>query len=471
MRPYPILKRAAVAAALFGSFHCAPVRPLQDAEPPEATAQTFLAEKDNRFADASVVTGWWGRFNDPQLTALVERALAHNLDVVQAVARLDRNTALLKARGYDRYPTVTSQAGYSRERASEELVGPVAAQDGNRFNLAANIAWELDILGRIKQRIAVAETEAAWSEADLDAVRISVAAEVGRAYMDLRGAQYRLDVAERNLANQKESVELTQALSEGGRGTDLDVARAETLLRTTQASIPPIQADLARAVHRLAVLTAQPSAQLRADLGKPRALPSLPEQVGLGDVAGLLQRRPDLRQAQQRVLQATAQYNLEATDLFPRVSVIGSLGFLSGSFSNLFTSEAFNYAIGPVVDWSFLDRHRQKAELSAADARVREQVAAYQQQVLAALEELDNALAAFSREEERRRQLVLAGQSAAKTVELARVRFEAGIDSYLDVLDAERTLLETESSLAVSEIAAANQLIAVYYALGGAVTP
>lgn len=466
MRHIESLKRGAVAAALLTGLHCAPLRPLQEAEPPATAAQTVIAEKDARFEQGAVVAEWWTQFADTQLTDLVTKALTNNLDVVQAVARLERNGALLRAQGFDRYPTVTTQAGYTRDRVSTDAFGPFPEREFDRFSLAGHLAWELDVLGRIKQRIAVAEAEQRWSEADLRAVQINVAAAVGRAYMDLRGAQYRLDVAERNLKNQRDSLELTQALSEGGRGTDLDVARAETLLRTTEASLPPLKADIARAVHRLAVLTLQPVDAVRAALQTPQPLPSLPANVPLGDVAAMIQRRPDLQQAQQRVLQATARYNLEATDLFPRVSLIGSLGFLSGSFSNLLTSDAFNFSIGPVVDWSALDRGRQKAELAAADAATREQVAAYQQQVIQALESLDNALADFSREEERRRQLVLAAQAAAKTVELARVRFEAGIDSYLDVLDAERTLLQTESGLAVSEITAANHLVSVYTELG-----
>ncbi len=466
MRAIESLKRGAVVAALLTGLHCAPVRPLQDAEPPASAASSVIAEKDARFEQGAVAAEWWTQFADTQLNDLVARALANNLDIVQAMARLERNEALLRAQGFDRFPTVTARAGYTRDRVSADAFGPFPQRNFDSFTLGSQIAWELDVLGRIKQRIAVAEAEHLWSQADLRAVQINVAAAVGRAYMDLRGAQYRLDVAERNLKNQRESLELTQALSEGGRGTDLDVARAETLLRTTEASLPPLKADITRAIHRLAVLTLQPADEVRDALSAPQPLPSLPANVQLGDVAAMIQRRPDLQQAQQRVLQATARYNLEATDLFPKVSLVGSLGFLSLSFSNLLTSDAFNFSIGPVVDWSALDIRRQKAELAAADAATREQVAAYQQQVIQALESLDNALADFSREEERRRQLVLAAQAAAKTVELARVRFEAGIDSYLDVLDAERTLLETESGLAVSELSAANHLVSVYTELG-----
>ena len=459
---------AVVAVIGLGLPHCAPVRPYQMPESPEIQDTAFIAVENPRIRTGEPVAKWWTEFEDADLLRLIDRSMAHNHDVRQALARVREARALSRASGFDRYPTATSNLSATRERASKEsLTGDFFDPEYSSYSLGLSASWELDLFGRVSQGIAAAEAGEGFSNADLADTQVVVAGEVGMAYMGLRGAQYRLDVARRNVANQQQTYDMIRDLAEGGRSSDLDVVRAEALLSQTRAAMAPLEAEIDRNLNRLAVLTGQAPAALREDLSQVRPLPSLPASVDVGDPASLLRRRPDIRRAERGLARVSAQYNLEATDIFPRVSILGSLGFLATNFSNLLSSDAVTYSIGPSIDWAAFDLGRQRAEAEAADARVEGALAAYEQTVLLALEDVDTALSAFAREEQRRQELQVAARASARAVELARLRFDAGLDSFLDFLDAERTLLNAEQALAESEVGVATRLVTVYKALGG----
>jgi multidrug efflux system outer membrane protein len=273
-------------------------------------------------------------------------------------------------------------------------------------------------------------------------------------------------VATRNATNQAETVEITQSRLEGGRGTQFDVARARAQFNSTLAIIPPLEAQIARTIHRLSVLTGRQPGALVEVLSKPAALPNAPELVALGDPSELLRRRPDVRVAERDLAAATARIGVETADLFPRVTFIGRVGVQAESLSGLSQSGSDTWSFGPRITWAFLDIGRVHARIKAAGARTEAQLANYERTVLNALEETENALVEWGREQARRdylRQSALASEEAAA---LARQRYEAGAADFLNVLDAERVLLEGQNELAVSQTRAATALVAVYKALG-----
>jgi multidrug efflux system outer membrane protein len=282
----------------------------------------------------------------------------------------------------------------------------------------------------------------------------------------LRGAQYRLDIAQRNAENQKETFELTEKILNAGGASALDVSRARTQLSLTRSTIPPLRAQIDSTINSLSVLTGQVPDALRSNLSQSKALPSLPLSVAVGDAQTLLNRRPDIRSAERSLAASVADYNLRVADLFPKVSILGSLGFISTNLSSFGTS-ALAGSIGPSISWQVFDRDRLKAYVDQADAQTDAALARYEKTVLSALEEIQSAMSDFSNEEQRRAELQQAAASAKQSAIMARNRFDSGYDNFLDVLDAERTLLEAEDTLANSEITSGLNLVAIYKALGG----
>lgn len=434
---------------------------------PVGTAQVDLTRDGAKFQQTEPVLAWWQEFNDPQLASLVEQSMQTNLDVRIALANLFEARAISRETGFDRFPTVTSQASFARERLSEEgIQGAPADNTVNNYQAGFDAFWELDLFGRVSERIAAQEALEDATLADLQQIYVSVAAEVAATYIELRGAQYRLDIAKRNAANQQETLDLTNRLERGGRATALDVARAQTQLDLTKSTIPPLDAEVTANINRLSVLTGQVPDALRGQLSGVKPLPSLPISIGVGNAEDLLKRRPDIRAAERELAASVAQYNVASTELFPTVNIVGSLGFLATSLGS-FGATALAGTLGPTLNWRAFDLGRVRAEIDQADARAEAALVRYEKTVLEALEETQTALSDFSREEQRRATLQNAARSSKQAANLAQQRFDQGISDFLDVLDAERTQLQAEDTLAQSEIAAALDLITIYKALGG----
>lgn len=423
---------------------------------------------ETKFTQLEPITEWWEQLNDPQLTQLINYSFEENLDIRIALANLAEARSLTREVDYDRYPTVTANALYLRERLSDEGVsGEVADNTVSNYEAGFDAFWELDLFGRVSERIAAQQALEDAVLADLHNLYVSIAAEVARTYIELRGAQYRLDIAQRNAANQRKTFELTETLSEGGRSTQLDVSRASTQLDLTLATIPPLEAQVYSTISRLSVLTGQIPDYLRAELTGVMPLPSIPPTVYVGNAESLLKRRPDIRSTERELAASVSQYNVAVTNLFPVVSIVGALGFLATDISSFGSSSSFTGNIGPTISWAAFDLGRVKAQIAQADARSLAALARYEKTVLEALEEVQTSLVNFTRQEQRRERLRKAARSSAESAFLARERFDAGVDDFLDVLDAERTQLEAEDALAVSEITAALDLIVIYKALGG----
>jgi multidrug efflux system outer membrane protein len=464
-----MMKYALILSTAFTLTACETFREYVMPGNPSGVENMDMTSVDSKFYQAQKpVSAWWDEFNDITLSDLVDQSLKTNLDVRIALANLAEARALRSAVGYDRFPTVTSDASYARTMASRETSGTAQLGDRYRDSYEAGFdaSWELDLFGRVSNRIKAQQALEEASVADLQAVYVTVTAEVARNYMELRGSQYQLDIAKRNARNQRETYNITRKLVEGGRGNKLDTSRARTQLDLTLATIPPLETRTSAAINRLSVLTGQIPDALRADLTTKQALPTLPVSVAIGDASALLKRRPDIYAAERTLAAATANYNIAVAELFPSVNLVGSIGYVATNLSS-FGASALAGSIGPSLSWRAFDLARARSEIKASDARSMAALASYEKIVLEALEETQTALTEFRNEEERRRILQSAARAAKNAAYIARQRYNEGVDDFLTVLDSERVLLDAESSLAVSETTSATDLVAVYKALGG----
>jgi multidrug efflux system outer membrane protein len=272
-------------------------------------------------------------------------------------------------------------------------------------------------------------------------------------------------VARRNATNQATTLKLAEDLLNGGQGTQLDVARARSLLNATLASIPPVEADIERAAHRIAVLDGRPPTALTQELSKPAKPPAIPVELVLSNPADLLRRRPDVRAAERSLAAATARIGVQVADLFPRVTVVGSIGLEASTLSGLGGAGSGAWNFGPHISWAAFDLGRVRQRIKEADARAEGALAIYERTALLALEETENSLVTLGHERQRLAYLHEAEHAGAEAVELARQRYRDGIADFLSVLDAERTLLSLQDQLVTSETRTATSFVALYKAL------
>jgi multidrug efflux system outer membrane protein len=469
--PSPMsFKKGFYTLSLAGTFALAGCAVGPDYEPPAtATTPAFANGAENEYIAQATQKDWWKIFRDAELDALVDKALRYNYDLKSALANLREARALYLEAGLNLAPIITSHANYTDQKRS---VGSLnnrnfVPRDLKLYSLGFDAFWEVDFFGRVRRDVEASGDEVEAQEASLRDLSVSVIAEVARNYFELRGLQNQLAVAKRNADNQTQTLEITQARLEIGRGTELDTSRAQAQLDSTRAIIPPLETAIKRAIHRLGVLTGQTPDALTAKLSQPAPIPKLPETIAIGSPADLLRRRPDIRLAERTLAAATARIGVATADLFPRVTFVGTLSLEASMLSGLGAAGSEAYSFGPRISWPALDLGRVYARIKAADANAEANLAQYEQTVLNALEETENTLVAYDRERNRRALLASAAKASENAHQLAHLRFEEGITDFLTVLDSESRLLQDQSQLAQSETATATALIAIYKALGG----
>jgi len=433
--------------------------------PPPTTAPVLAQATADAFSTAPYDTKWWREFDDPVLLQLQEAALAANFDIRAAIARVDQARAVFDDVQRDRFPTATVNAAV--DRRDQAVPGfteePIRTSS---YRLALDAYWEIDLFGRVRSAMRAARADAEALDASLDDVRVVVAAEVAREYFMLRGLQQQLAVAMRSLDNQRETLRLTQVRRTEGIGEEQDVASAAARVAAIESSVPPLRARIAVRLHRLAVLTGVRPGALPVDLS-PRAYPTLAKALPIGDVSLLLRRRPDVRSAERRLAAAAAREGVAAAELYPRVSISGALGLLAGR-GNLFgRSESRAWAVTPALSWAGFDLGSARARLRGAEAASRESLALYEQSVLLALEETENALVAYREEQARLVNLGEQARESARAANIARIRFREGLSDFLTLLDAERTQLAAEDAVASAEADVFVRVVALYKSLGG----
>jgi multidrug efflux system outer membrane protein len=419
----------------------------------------FLGAAGGEAPDAA----WWSGFDDPELTRLVETALRASPVLRGADYSVAETEALLRLALLGKSPSLSSAASATASR-------PVGGNDDFDAGANASLAsgWELDAFGRLGAAIEAArydETAARELRRDL---AVTVASETALAYIDLRSAEARLVVGETNARVQKDSLDLVQTLFDNGRANDLDVNRSQTQYRTTLASLPVFEASIAAARSRLAALTGVPATQ-PSDPGTAQAgrVPRLTAALTTGTPEEMLRRRPDIRRAEARIGAALALGDAARANLFPRISLNANLFGVVSDTGVAFNEDSIGLTFGPAISWAGPDLRRVYAQIDVNDARTMGAVADYEAAVLDALSDAETALSNYVTERRRRADLEAALTSARRAYELARLRFEQGLDSSLDVLDAQRTLLDAEDRLAVNEAEIARRAIRAYRSLGG----
>lgn len=427
------------------------------------------------FESGSPDAAWWRTFDDPVLSGLIDQALANDFDVRIAEGRLRASRALFREQSLDRFPAVTAGGAYDRRKAQQPGFTNTRIES-ETYELGFDTAWEIDLFGRVRRGVEAARAEAGAAEANLHAAQVSVAAEVARTYLELRGAERRHAVAVANRNNQRETVRITEVRYELGRGTELDLQSAAARLAATEAGIPPLVTAERAARHRLAVLLGLQPGTLEASVdltaaSEPDTEPLESAQtvtaVAIGDPADLLRRRPDIRAAERRLAAATARVGVAAADLFPRLSLAGFVGFITGDVDELGETVSEAWSLTPSLSWAAFDLGSVRARLHAAEAGADVALAAYEQTVLLALEETENSLVAYTQSLDRLNALLRQTAASRRAAELARIRYREGASDFLRLLDAERTVLEAEDAVAVAQTDVNTAVVAIYKALGG----
>ena len=460
---------AACAMALLSACAVGPGAP--EATLPSPASGAFIGQGlTAQVSPAEARSDWWRLYDDPVLDGLVAQALAENNELEAAAANLRLVRASLSEARSARFPSTTVGASGQYGRPSAYTVDPAATEaldEGETYDVGLDVAYEIDLFGRVGSAIRAARADADAAQAALEVVQVTVAAETARAYADVCSANAQIAVAEHTIALQQETADLTQRLLDLGTGTGLDTARADAALQSTRATLPPLRAQRDAALFRLSTLTGVTPAeasQAARDCARP---PQLSQPIPIGDGAALLARRPDVRRAERELAGAAARVNVAVASLYPTIQLGGSLGATAFDASDLGDDAAFRFSVGPLISWSFPNIAATRARIAQAEAGTDIALANFDQTVLVALQETETALSAYANELDRRAALTTARDRAADAERLSRLRFDAGADSFLSLLDAQRTLAQANAALAASDAAVSNNQITLFKALAG----
>jgi NodT family efflux transporter outer membrane factor (OMF) lipoprotein len=438
--------------------------------PPAATgafaSAAAVAGSNNGSSDAPP-DAWWRLYDDPVLDELVATAMAANNDLKVAVANLRRARASLSESRSARLPSTTINGSATRSQQVILLPGGPVAFETDFYRLSLDAAYEIDLFGRVTRAIEGARGTALAAAADRDAVAVSVAAEVARAYADACTGAMRLDVAQRSLKLQQDSFAIAQRRLDVGRDSPLDMARARAQLESVRATLPDLAAARAEALFRLAVLTGQPPATTNARAAACTAPPQLKSGLPVGDGAGLLRRRPDVRAADARLRTAYAQVGVAVADWFPRISLGGQVSGQGVNPGDVFNGNGFGFSVGPLISWSFPNIWANAARVRGARAGLDAARAGFDGTVLAALKETETALTDYAAVRQRRTSLAAARDASAEAARIVDLRYTAGRAGFLELLDAQRTLATADAGLAAADAAQSNAEVALFKALGG----
>lgn len=465
----PMIISFIITVPLLGG--CLKVGP--DYVPPELeTPKQFSSELSGGLSaeplDKTMLSQWWTTLNDPKLKDLIDRAVAGSLDLRDAAARILEARAQRGIREAERFPTMDATGSVSRQRfrfgTSEENV---LATTNTIYEGGFDATWELDLFGRLQRQVEAAEAELEASEEEYRDVLVTLLAEVALNYVEVRSFQTRLAVAKANRNAQAKTFELVQANFEGGEVSRLDVEQAKSNLETTRSQIPTLESELAQARHRLAVLLGQHPGALNEELDSPETVPLAPPELAIGVPADLLRRRPDVRKAERELAAQTAKIGVATADLYPKLSLIGSVGLESFSASDFGAPLTRVFNIGPTVQWRIFDAGRIRQNIEVQNARQEQALIAYEAAVLTALQDVEDALVAYGKELVRRQSLIEAEQATRRVVEVAQDQYQGGETDFLTLLDAQRSLLSMQDQLAVSNAQVTTNIISLYKALGG----
>lgn len=466
--------KTSVALTLLGMSLAGCVTGPDYARPEFLAPENFQgAETSAAFNNEDIQSDWWQSFNDPILSDLVDRTIAANHDLRVAKARVREARALRKAEAAKLLPRLG--AGITSGRSGSSESGPnggaialgLAERENELYEAGFDASWELDVFGGNRRAVEAADARADAAVEQYGDVMISVIAEVGRTYVELRGSQRRLAITEKNIELQSETLEQVSRKHQAGLVSELDLAQSRTLLDSTRAAVPPLQASSRSAMYRLAVLAGESPQALIEELANPVSLSVTEDAVPVGLPSELLERRPDIRAAERAVQAASADIGVAQAERYPKFFLTGSVGSQSTSFADLFAGGSGVWSLVSSISAPLFEGGRIRAGIEAADARYDAALALYEKSVLIALEDTERALVRYAQQELARRELNRAAASAARTVELAHIRYNRGLTDFIAVLDAERVLNNLEDRVAIAETIVLSDLVGLYKALGG----
>jgi len=425
------------------------------------------------------IVEWWKTFNDPELDSLIARAAVTNYDLRIADGRLRQARALRSSAFFDLGPTINGGAGYTDVRQAQNALpfrpsGALYSTIVSNYILSYDLydanfdaSWEIDVFGGRRRELQEANALLASAVEDRRDVLVSVLAEVARNYIEVRNFQQRIAIANQNIAAQQDAADIARSRFNGGLASELEVKQAEAVLASTQSQIPNLESALKQCIHRLGVLMAQEPGALTAELSSPAQVPAPPPEVPVGLPSDLLRRRPDVRRAERELAAATANIGVQTAELFPKFSLTGIAGFESFSASDWFSGASKYWSAGPTVTWRIFDLGHVRSQIQNANAQAQQSLAAYEKTVLGSLEDVENGLVAYANEQTRYRALAAEADANRRTLDLAKDRYLKGLVDFLDVVDAERSLYQSQDDLANSQSTVSVNLVTLYKALGG----
>ncbi len=404
-------------------------------------------------------------------------ALRSAPDLAEAEARVREARALRGIAGAAQYPTAEAGAEYARSRGSANV--PIGIPPGglgpginsNLWQVGFDASWEVDVFGGVRRGVESADASYQAAVAGRGDVVLTLLAEVARNYIELRGVQRQLAVAHENLSIQQDALSLTRSQLNAGLASSLDVLRAEAQVSDTEAAIPTFEADERAAIYRIGALIGRQPEDLLAELRIPQPIPVTVSDVPVGLPSDLLRRRPDIRAAERGIAAANARIGVAEADLYPHFSLTGIAGLESLSASSFLTAGSRYFSVGPSINWLIFDAGKVRFQMSAEQARTDQAAAAYQRTVLGALRDVETALVSYARSEVRHDNLAAEAAADSQAVNVATRLYRQGLENFLSVLDAERSLYVADDRLAQSDRDTALALVSLYKALGGGWNP
>lgn len=462
----------ASTAALLVLSGCTTVGP--DYKPPQSSLSTNWNSKLHSgltlaTAHDSQLSQWWTVFSDPVLSDLIERARTGNLDLRQAVSRVQQARAQRGIAKAALFPTVGAGASASATKTSQEVGGDGSTVE--HYAAGFDASWELDIFGGKRRSLEAATATWQATEERLADVLVSLTAEVALNYVEVRSYQELVSITESNVSVRAETYDITRWRREAGLTTQIDEDQAKLSLDQVRAQLPSLQTSLEDAKYRLAVLLGLQPGALSALLAEKKPVPVSPVTVAVGLPADLLRRRPDVRTAERLLAAQTAQIGVATAQLYPSFSLAGNLGLESLAFANLYSASAYAAQGVAKAAWTLFDGGAIRQNIKVQTAKQEEALCYYESTVLTALKESESAIIAYANEQTRRDSLAAGVKSGQSAFELARDQYSSGLVNFQTVLDTQQSLLSVQDQLAVSEARVTSNLISLYKALGGGWTP
>lgn len=432
-----------------------------------AMPASWSGQKAAKPAKPAQLSKWWQRLRDPELNGLVDEAVAGNLDVATAKAKIREARASYSQSVGTLLPSLDGSGSATRNRAAASTAGTTSSETYSQYQAGFDASWELDLFGANRRGVEAASYGLDAAQENLRATLLTLVGDVASNYAQARGYQARIALARRSAASQRETAKLTRTMAVAGSATAADVAKAEGQASSTEADVPSLEAGYAEAVHRLSVLTGRPPAALNERLKRSAPIPAPRLPIPAGVPADILLTRPDVRMAERQYAEYTAKIGQAEAARYPSVSLTGDISTTALKLGDLGKNSTIGWSFGPTLSVPLFNAGQLEAAVDVARAQRDQYFIAYKSAVLTALEDVENASVSLSQERIRTGKLAASAKSYGDAARLERTLYKAGETSLLDVLDAERSLYSAEDTLLESRVSIATDYIALNKALGG----